>query len=233
MGLLLDTIRTSTGSAWAGNAGNRLQRKPLVSDIDMHHATCVTHLQWCMSGSLIRGDGGNVPGIPGVYATRNFTYLAKGPKSNIQFMAWHLKVQQYGWFTIRKLQRFVKSDWVLLKRVQYFKGEYKSNHYFARNLDAKAEYLSSNYYAHIYESLQYREISKERGWCTRRYWKSQSTPIAYDYFWIMDILCIGFGDSSHSIKYGHPAVQRGISSESHILLIYLILDAIEWYLFYW
>ena len=40
---------------------------------------CVTHVTWCMSGSLSRDDGENVPGIPGACATRNFTYLAGGP----------------------------------------------------------------------------------------------------------------------------------------------------------
>ena len=55
----------------------RLQRKPLVSDPFMHYGTCVTHVSWCMSGSLNRCGGENVPGIPG--ATRNFTYLIRGP----------------------------------------------------------------------------------------------------------------------------------------------------------
>ena len=30
----------------------------------MHHGTCVTHVPWCMSGSLARCGGENVPGIP-------------------------------------------------------------------------------------------------------------------------------------------------------------------------
>ena len=77
-------IRKIAGCACAGNAGNvfprhRLQRKPLVSDPDMHHGTCVTHVPWCMSGSLTRSGGENVPGIPGACVTRNFTYLARGP----------------------------------------------------------------------------------------------------------------------------------------------------------
>ena len=77
-------IRKIAGSACAGNAGNvsphrRLQRKPLVSDPGIHHGTCVTHVPWFMSGSLIRSGGGNVPGIPGACATRNFTYRARGP----------------------------------------------------------------------------------------------------------------------------------------------------------
>ena len=62
-------IRKIAGSACAGNAGKvfprrRFQRKPLVSDPGMHHGTCVTHVPWCMSGSLTCGDGENVPGIP-------------------------------------------------------------------------------------------------------------------------------------------------------------------------
>ena len=39
---------------------HRLQRKPLVSDPGMHHRTCVTHVPWCMSGSLTRGGGENM-----------------------------------------------------------------------------------------------------------------------------------------------------------------------------
>ena len=77
-------IRKIAGCACAGNAGNvfphrRLQKKPLVSDLGMHHGTCVTHVPWCISGSLTRGGGGNVPGIPSACATRNFTYLVRGP----------------------------------------------------------------------------------------------------------------------------------------------------------
>ena len=55
---------------------HRLQRKPLVSDCGMHHGTCVTHVPWCISGSLTRGDGENVPGA---CATLNFTNLARSP----------------------------------------------------------------------------------------------------------------------------------------------------------
>ena len=60
-------IRKIAGCACAGNAGNifprrRFQSKSLVSDSDMHHGTCVTHVPWFMSGSLTRSDGENVPG---------------------------------------------------------------------------------------------------------------------------------------------------------------------------
>ena len=62
---------------------HQLHRKPLVSDPGMHHGTCVTHVPWCMSESITRGGGKNVPGIPGACATRNFTYLARGPLRQI------------------------------------------------------------------------------------------------------------------------------------------------------
>ena len=52
----------------------------------MHHGTCVTHVPWCMPGSLINisfevGGGENVPGIPSACATRSFTCLVRGPLS--------------------------------------------------------------------------------------------------------------------------------------------------------
>ena len=65
--------------AHAPGMRHRLQRTPLVNDHGMHHGTCVTHVPWCVSGSLTSGGGENVPGIPGACATRNFTYLARGP----------------------------------------------------------------------------------------------------------------------------------------------------------
>ena len=54
-----------------------LQRKPLVSDSGM------PHVPWCMSRSLTRGGGENVPGIPGACVTRNFRYLVRGPWQGI------------------------------------------------------------------------------------------------------------------------------------------------------
>ena len=67
-------IRIIPGCACAANAGNdfprgRLQKKPLASDPDMHHGTCMTHVPWRMSGSLTRCGGENVPGIPGACAS--------------------------------------------------------------------------------------------------------------------------------------------------------------------
>ena len=77
-------IRKIAGYACARNAGNvfpvtDFKGKQLVCDPGMHSGTCVTHVPWCMSGSLTRGGGENVPGIPGACATHNFTHLARGP----------------------------------------------------------------------------------------------------------------------------------------------------------
>ena len=58
---------------------SRLQSTSLFSDPGMHHGMCVTHVSWCMSGSPIHGGGENVPGIPDACATRDLTYLARGP----------------------------------------------------------------------------------------------------------------------------------------------------------
>ena len=89
-------IRKIAGCACAGMPGtssrHRLQRKPLVSNHGMHHGTRVTHLPWCVSGSLTSGRE-NVPGIPGACATRKFTYLARG--------LWFLPLSELiPWFSI-------------------------------------------------------------------------------------------------------------------------------------
>ena len=84
MGLLPDTQNCGLRMCLACRERfpcHRLQRKLPVSDPDMRHGTCVAHVPWCMSGSLTRGGGENVPSA---CATRNFTYLARGPlKPNV------------------------------------------------------------------------------------------------------------------------------------------------------
>ena len=50
MGLLPDS--KISGCACAGNAGN-VSPPPRVSDPDMHHGKCVTHVPRCMQGSLL------------------------------------------------------------------------------------------------------------------------------------------------------------------------------------
>ena len=65
---------------------HRLHWKPLISDPGMHHGKCVTHVPWCMSRSLTRGGGENIPGIPGACVTCNFAYLVRGPwRSQLQY----------------------------------------------------------------------------------------------------------------------------------------------------
>ena len=75
-------IRKIASCACTGNAGSFsrhwLQREHLVSDPDMHHGTCFARVPCCMSRSLSCGGGENVPGIPGVCAPDNFTYLVRG-----------------------------------------------------------------------------------------------------------------------------------------------------------
>ena len=61
--------------------------EPLVSDPGVDHGTCVTHVLWCMSGSLTLGGGEKIPGIPGACSTLNFTYMARGPW-HIFFFLW-------------------------------------------------------------------------------------------------------------------------------------------------
>ena len=61
---------------------HRVPKEPLVSDPDMHHGTCVTHMPWC--------KWGNVPGNPGACATRNFTYLVRVPWRQSHTVAYEL-----------------------------------------------------------------------------------------------------------------------------------------------
>ena len=59
-------IRNIAGCACAENAGN-VYPPPQINDPDMYRFPLKSVL------------GGNVPGIPGAYATRNFAYLVRGP----------------------------------------------------------------------------------------------------------------------------------------------------------
>ena len=43
---------------------HQFQRKPLVIDPGTHHGTCVTHVPWCMLGSITRGSGKTFPAFP-------------------------------------------------------------------------------------------------------------------------------------------------------------------------
>ena len=95
-------IRKIAGCACAGNAGNvsprrRFQRKPQVSDPGMHHGTCVTHVPWCMSGSLTCGDGESVPSIPGACALAILRIWQDAHRkcSNIQYYLYAVRLTSY------------------------------------------------------------------------------------------------------------------------------------------
>ena len=47
-------IRKIAGAHAPGMPGT-FSPSPQVSDLDMHHGTCVTHVPWCMPGSLTSG----------------------------------------------------------------------------------------------------------------------------------------------------------------------------------
>ena len=91
---------------------HRLQRKPLVSDPAMHHGTCFTHAPWCMSGSLNRGGGDNVPGIPGACTTRNFSHLVRGPSMVLTLLrcCWIVKQQELIHRSTRKVSVITQSS---------------------------------------------------------------------------------------------------------------------------
>ena len=61
-----------------------LSPPPQVSDPDMHHDTCVTHVPWCMPRSLVSGflwswRRGKHSRHSGACASRNLAYLVRGP----------------------------------------------------------------------------------------------------------------------------------------------------------
>ena len=82
-GLTPDTYNCGLCKRRECRESHRLQMKLLVSDPGMHHGSCTTHVLWCMSRSLTRSGGENVPGIPGACATRDF---ARGPLAIVSAM---------------------------------------------------------------------------------------------------------------------------------------------------
>ena len=98
-------IRRIAGCACAGNAGNVFP--PRVSDPDLHHGTCVTHVPWCIPGSLTSGFlwrrwWGKRPRLSRRMRNPQFSYLVRGPWADLsryepdalssrrwrQFLAW-------------------------------------------------------------------------------------------------------------------------------------------------
>ena len=89
-----------------------LQRKLLDSDPGMHHGTCITHVPWCMSGSLTRVGGENVSGIPGACATRHFAYLVRGP--------WDILVSHCVWnMTILDILSYILCHSVMWSKLEF------------------------------------------------------------------------------------------------------------------
>ena len=60
----------------------------------MHQGTCVTHVPWCMSGSLTRGGGENFPGIPGACSTHNLRIWQEAHKIT-ESTCPHLRLQPW------------------------------------------------------------------------------------------------------------------------------------------
>ena len=77
-------IRKSVGCACAGNAENVFPATDFKGNHKLAIPTCITARasRTCRDACRDRQPamaGENVPGIPGTCATRNFTYLARGP----------------------------------------------------------------------------------------------------------------------------------------------------------
>ena len=113
----------------------RLQNKRLISDPGMHLGTCATHVPWCMSGSLTRGGGENVTSIPGACATRNFTYLARGPCSDQWMLVTQAKMNTKQMFAFVFVSWFIKWQGSGDLRRRYGNSIDKSN--FIRGLKMK------------------------------------------------------------------------------------------------
>ena len=77
-------IRKIAGAHVPGMSGT-FSPPPQVSAPDMHHGTCVTHVPWCISGSLTSGFlwsrrvGKTFPAFPAHAQPIIFTYLVRTP----------------------------------------------------------------------------------------------------------------------------------------------------------
>ena len=88
MGLLPDTWNCGMRMRWECRERfphHQLKRKPLVSNPGMHHGTCVTHVPWCMSGSLTRGGRGKRSRHS--RRMRNPQFYVSGKRPIVQFSA--------------------------------------------------------------------------------------------------------------------------------------------------
>ena len=77
-------IRKIAGCAYTGNAGN-VSTPPRFCDPDMHHGMCVTHVPWCIPGSLTNGFPlKSVAGSPrNSWRMRNLRFYVSGKRPMI------------------------------------------------------------------------------------------------------------------------------------------------------
>ena len=104
-------IRKIAGCACAGNAGNVFPATDFKGNRELAIPACITARALrmeCMSGSLSRGDGENVPGIPGACTTRNLTYLARDPYNSF----WRWVMWSYQWSPSPMLEEVPDGEYV-------------------------------------------------------------------------------------------------------------------------
>ena len=89
-------IRKSADAHAPGMPGT-FSPRPRVSDPDMHHGTCVTHVPWCMLGSLTNGflwsrsRGKTFPAFPAHAQPTTLPIWKEAHGNNDEFMmtSWH------------------------------------------------------------------------------------------------------------------------------------------------
>ena len=83
-------IRQIAGAHAPGMPGT-FSPPPRISNTDMHHGTCVTHVSWCMPGSLTPGflwirPGGKRSRHSRRMRNPQFSYLVRGPYKKRKFL---------------------------------------------------------------------------------------------------------------------------------------------------
>ena len=122
------------GYACAGNVGN-VSPPPRVSDPDMHHGTCVTHVTWCMPGSLTSGflwSRWRGKRSRHFRSMRNPQFCVSGKRPMLRpidsgrtrLTTWqgHWQV----WYCLSSINGFLSSMWTYLIYLRLFRGETRS-----------------------------------------------------------------------------------------------------------
>ena len=93
-------IRKTAGAHAPGMPGT-FSPPPRVSDPDMHHGMCVTHVPWCMSGSQTCGllwsrwRGKRSRHSRRMRTTCTFTYMVRGPMVRAVSLNGVIKIDRY------------------------------------------------------------------------------------------------------------------------------------------